>query len=81
MVLKNALESSMFQNIFSNFSLNFCNDCYREDPITKAGVLRSSDRGLLDVFPFSNRLKEQQPGGSHRNNAQKCSKYSEPLQC
>lgn len=69
----------MFQNIFRKFSLNLCNYCYREDPETKAGVLSSSDRGLLNMFPFSNRLKEQQSGRLHRDNAQKCNEYSKPL--
>lgn len=60
----------MFQNIFSNSSLNLLNYCHREAPKTKLRVTRNSEASL-GVFPFSNRLKEQNPGRYHMNDAQR----------
>lgn len=79
-LLKNVLEASVFQNIFSKFSLNLFNYCYREDPETEAGVLRSSLMPLSMRFFFNQVERTETRQLVYRNDAQRCDKYSELLE-
>lgn len=53
-LLQNVLKASVFQNIFSKFSLNLFSYCCREGLKTKSGVIMSSEASLnVLLFPNS----------------------------